>query len=113
MFSDDNASAWTEVRMTYKPSNAASSAIRVSLRRYVNFLIFDLQHKVLAHLVMIENLAHANANLVFAPQRTPVAARGGGDFFQLFSVAASNSCRLRARSSARSGLRQTISLSSG
>jgi hypothetical protein len=76
-------------------------------------VVGDGELEVLGHLVAIEHLADRHADLVFAAQPPALALGGCGDLARLRSVASSRSRRLRARSSASRGLRQTTSRSPG
>ena len=71
----------------------------------------DLDVEVLLDLVALERRADREADLVGAAKRAALDALG--DLCSPRSVAASSSSRLRARSAATSGLRQTISRSPG
>ena len=106
-------SAATEVRITYRPSNAASFAILCLVAAIAELLFVDLQDKVSSDLIMIEHFAHANADLLFAPQRLPAATRGRGDFLQLLLRGRQQFLPLAGTLSAKNGLRQTIKRSSG
>jgi hypothetical protein len=74
-------------------------------------VIGDGDVEVLGHLVLAEDLADLGADRGGAGE--PVGADAGDEGARRFSVACRRSSRLRARSSARAGLRQAISLSPG
>src|SRR5713226_9640783 len=71
----------------------------------------DGDAEVLAGLVFADHLADGHADLARAGQ--PSSLDAGDDGASSFSVAASSSSRVRARSAASRGLRQAISRSPG
>jgi hypothetical protein len=63
---------------------------------------------VFGHFVFAQHLADAQRDLLFAAKSAPGGFVAASTVFKAFSVASNSSLRLRARSSAGSGLRQAI-----
>ena len=68
---------------------------------------------MLGHVATVDHGADPEADLVLAVERIALSLGRRADLGQRFSVASMSSARLRARSAASSGLRQTIETLAG